>query len=188
MRAKLRDRSRCQVNYSVYNKWLVFNRYFCYRTGLFRRFFNAEYGNCYTFNSGVGKPLSGLLKSYKSGMRFGKAYNFYIVSSMRRLELCHHKHVEVPSFLFNNFHNQLLIIFLFFFHFISTLHGKHPEIWLLQSIKCLKKPFLYHVKNRILLHFCCVATDFIATWSVCILCIFLPLVIIIRSWVLRSSC
>ena len=87
---KLQDRSRCQVNYSVYNKWLVFNRYFCYRTGLFRRFFNAEYGNCYTFNSGVGKPLSGLLKSYKSGMRFGKAYNFYIVSAIRWLEPYHH--------------------------------------------------------------------------------------------------
>ena len=45
-------------------------------------------------------------------MRFGKAYNFYIVSSMTRLEPCHHigMFVEVPSYLFNNFHNQLLII------------------------------------------------------------------------------
>ena len=35
--------------------------------------------------------------------------------------------------------------------------------------KMFKKPFLYRVKNRILLHLCCVVTDFIVSWSIYII-------------------
>ena len=67
-----------------------------------------------------------------------------------------YRHVEVPSCLFNHFHNQLLFIFLLFFHSISTLHGK--QSWDMMKVnEMLKKRFLYRVRNWISVPFllCC---------------------------------
>ena len=46
----------------------------CFRSTMFHKFFNPTHGNCFTFNSGMGKDEANLLKSYKSGRQFGEPY------------------------------------------------------------------------------------------------------------------
>ena len=38
---------------------------------MFTTFFNPVFGNCYTFNSGIGKNTDELLWAYKSGRQYG---------------------------------------------------------------------------------------------------------------------
>ena len=42
-----------------------------FRSAMFTTFFNPVFGNCYTFNSGIGKNTDELLWAYKSGRQYG---------------------------------------------------------------------------------------------------------------------
>ena len=53
---------------------------------MFSSFFSPTHGNCFTFNSGVGKEERNLVKSYKSGRQFGKAkkkFEYHIIMFCR---------------------------------------------------------------------------------------------------------